>query len=168
MSKSRAHQALAIVALIVCAARVDAADVTVTIHAQPEGASVYENGRLLGATPVNLKYKTARRWSDCLSLQPLTVIWMSGAKATVGILTVCPQQTRRQQFSFLRPDSWPNLQVDLEWALKLAQLSIEQARLAALQAASDPPYVWVPPPPIVRPVHCTSTVIGSQIFTNCL
>lgn len=151
---------LALVALAIVV--LSAANLTMTIHSQPEGATVFEGTKLMGVTPLNLSYKLPRRWKDCLKIRDLSVSWVSGAKASLEGVSACPQNTKSQQLVFLRPDAYPNATLDLDWAFKMAQLSIEQAKVAAIQAQQATPVVIA-----TAPKHCTSQVIGTQVFTNC-
>jgi len=157
----------------------------VTYHSDPEGAMLYTNGnQAMGYTPVRLKYESPKGFRDgteCATLQPSQVRWVSGATASIGNLQACSVNGGQQSFSFGRPtgpksDLFPNgepppgLQVDLQFAFQRELLARLDAHAEA-QATRD---AWaraaasVPPPPAVaRPLSCTSLVIGHQIFTSC-
>lgn len=137
-------------------------DVKVTFQSDPTGATLYEevNGsqKLWGYAPITLKYQVPRKWKACMSLNPLKVRWASGAEASIT-LSVCPQTGKNQQFTFQRPTGVPGLELDVQFAIAMLQ---NAAAAAAAQAAAEP--VYIPSP---APMHCTSQVIGSQVFTNC-
>jgi hypothetical protein len=133
-------------------------DVKVTFQSDPTGATLYEDSagsqKLWGYTPVVLKYQVPKRWNACMALKPLKVRWASGAEASIT-LNVCPQTGKNQQFVFQRPTGVAGLELDVQFAIAML-------RNAAI-AAEAPAPVYIPP----APKHCTSTVIGNQVFTNC-
>jgi hypothetical protein len=133
----------------------------VTFHSDPEGAMVYANEgeQLAGYAPVRLKYtptEQLRAGKGCMTLQPVKVRWASGATASIATLQASPAQGGEQQFSFVRPDL-PGRELDVQFAIARIQ---NTALVAAAQAQSLPV-------PVYTPKHCTSTLIGNQVFTNC-
>lgn len=142
------------------------ADVRLYLLSQPGGASVFQGFRQLDGTLVyqpmasgEFVYKTPRRWTECLRVNPIKVRWISGAEAVVEDLQLCPAQGKKQQFVFMRPEGVDGALIDAQYALALLQA----------QTANTPP-----PPPAVYPTytpptttHCTTQVIGYQIFTRC-
>ena len=155
-----ASVSLLAVALSLSASSAQAADVKVTFLSDPTGATLYEEvkgtQKLWGYAPVTLKWQVPRKWKACITLSPMKVRWVSGAEASIT-LQVCPQAGKNQQFVFQRPAGVPGLELD-------AQFAIEMLRNAALAAPPSTPEYVAPPP---APQHCTSTLIGNQVFTNC-
>jgi len=90
-----------------------AADVTVTFWTTPAGATLVESGRTWGTTPFALKYKTPRRWKTCLTVNAVTVQWVSGAESTTPV-QVCPAQGKNQLVHLARPTDAPDLETDVQ------------------------------------------------------
>lgn len=149
------------VMLLLSAATVEAADVKVALRSDPPGAMVYtgplpagsDQVKAWGYAPLVLKWAVPRRWNSCLQTEPIRVRWLSGAEATIPSLQLCPQTGKNQQFTFMRPTGVPGVEIDGQFAVQLLQ-----------QAPAAPAAVYAPSP---QPVHCTSTLIGRQVFTNC-
>jgi hypothetical protein len=145
-------------ALSISTSYAEANDVKVTFLADPTGATLYEevNGsyKLWGYTPLILKWQVPRKWSTCVALSPMKVRWVSGAEASIT-LKVCPQTGKNQQFVFQRPSGVPGAELD-------AKFAIATMRNATLAVPPPPAPIYIP-----HTTHCTSTVIGNQVFTNC-
>ena len=61
-----------------CAGCVTAPALNMTYHSDPEGATLYERGRLWGSTPLTLTYQESRAVfarNECLLLNPPAVWW---------------------------------------------------------------------------------------------
>ena len=149
----------------------------VTVASDPAGATLFANNssQLMGYTPFTLKYELPKgffKQGQCTTVQGLMVRWASGAEAAISWLSVCPQNGKRQQFVFVRPDV-PGREVDAGFALRLEELALarESARAnrarriaeiwrqyAAQQQAIADRY---------RAVTCTSNLIGSTVYTSC-
>lgn len=146
-----------LLAVLLGAVNGEAADVKVTFQSDPPGATLYSEDipgtlKLWGYAPLILKFQVPRNWKDCIHTNPMRVRWLSGAEAAVSGIELCPQVGKNQQFTFMRPAGIPGAEIDGQFAIQL------------MQRQAPPPSVYVPPP---APVHCTSTVIGRQVFTNC-
>jgi hypothetical protein len=144
---------------------------TLTVYSDPAGATIYQNDQVFGYAPTRLKYKVTkgfRAGKECARLIPLKVRWASGAEASIGDQTACPQNGGNQQITFVRPTGVDGREMDVLFAIQITSLMQQRAanEAAATAAAWD---AIVPFRPIVpaRPVHCTSQVIGRQVFTNC-
>ena len=136
-----------------------AADVTVTIQSDPPGATLVSEDKpdtfkLRGYAPVTLKDPLPMKWSECLRTSPLRVRWLSGAEASVTGSSGCPQAGKNQQFTFVRPVGAPGAEIDGRFAVQWMQ---RQA----------PPPANVIEEPAYHATHCTSSVIGTQVFTTC-
>jgi hypothetical protein len=151
------------VVLVAAATSACASVVYITYHSDPEGAMVYVNSaqQFAGYTPVRLSYNhPAFADDECAYLRGVKVRWASGATAAVPSLIACPMKGRNQQLVFHRPPEAPGAGLDAQFAA-LRQLNDATLQQVAIQAA----WAAVPPPP--RQTHCTSQVIGTQVFTNC-
>ncbi|HXI11336.1 MAG TPA: hypothetical protein VNM92_01655 [Thermoanaerobaculia bacterium] len=138
--------------------------IEVTYHSDPPGASVYEEGRLWGVAPIKIKYNLAGKFKECAALKAVTVRWVSGAEVSMGELTICPQNGKKQQFSFMRPTGIPGIELDVTFAIDMMR---SQAAQHAASAASDAAGAAAVAAVFQRPKQCITTVIGTQIFTNC-
>ena len=155
----------------------------VTYQSDPPGASLFQNGQLMGYTPYTLQYQLSDddRRQGVKLLQGTSVKWASGASANVPNLTAnLTQFGLTQHFTFQRPDV-PGRETDMQFALELQKLAImrQQAQAQSLQAQAQAQQAKAQQDqafyqllqtmrPTVRPTtNCTSTVIGSIVQTNC-
>ena len=136
--------------------------IEVTYTTDLAGAMLYEGERAWGMTPVLLKYELPE---GCTNVRPLTVRWPSGAEASIAALTVCTKMGKHQQFAFNRPVGYPGREVDAQFALQLAQMSLQQQQADSAYLLSLRRTLRIPTPTL--PIHCTSQVVGNQLFTNC-
>lgn len=127
---------------------------TVTFRSDPPGATIYENGKAWGAAPMALRYNAPGRFTACLPLRPITLRWVSGAEVALNDVQACPAAGKKQEFTVFRPEGVPGAEIDAQYAVALVQ------QRATAQAAA-------PVPVVTAPKFCTTTVIGTQIFTTC-
>jgi hypothetical protein len=116
-----------------CAGCVTAPALNMTYHSDPEGATLYERGRLWGSTPVTLTYQESRAVfarNECLLLNPMHVRWASGVVASVTTLQACPASGLSQAYVFVRPPDAPGADKDANFAVQLE-------RDTALQQQAD-------------------------------
>ena len=95
---------------------------SMTYLSDPEGASLYEGGRLLGFTPMTLTYREGRAafaHNECLRLNLMHVRWASGVVASAPNLQACPAPGYSQQYVFKRPADLPGVETDAEYAAEL-------------------------------------------------
>lgn len=146
--------------------------VSVTVHSDPEGATVYANTShtLIGYAPITLTYPTSKnfqRGKTCDAMQPVMVRWASGVEASIDTLTLCPVNGATQQFTFERPDE-DGRQIDVQFALEIAKVrAMQQMANAASEPDDVPPPIIYSAPPIRQRTHCYSYPIGNRIITNC-
>lgn len=163
------------ISLIAVPLMATAKDVKLTYVTMPAGASLIQEGQILGETPYTLTYKVPDKWKECVTLRSVTLRWVSGAEITDGV-TVCPKNGKKQQVQFDRPSGVPGLDVDAGYAVQLRQLesmekrrrSEEYARFEALMrgirednAAQERTLA------AQRALHCISQVVGNVITTTC-
>ncbi len=146
-------------ALLVLASTGCANAINLTIHSEPEGATVYANdaGQRMGTTPVTLKYKAPPGFwerASCFQIQRLRVMWVSGATATWEQPSLCSVTGRNQQYVFNRPSDPPGRDQDAMAAIadqsaRVAQAEAEARRLetlAQILAAAAAPAAGSSPP----------------------
>ncbi|HSY07699.1 MAG TPA: hypothetical protein VK820_04085 [Steroidobacteraceae bacterium] len=112
------------IAFGLCAGCVSTPVLKMTYHSDPEGATLYEGGRLLGFTPVTLTYpdgRTAFARNECLPLNSMHVRWASGVVASNTSLQACPARGFVQAYMFVRPPDAPGADIDAHYALRLLQ-----------------------------------------------
>jgi len=137
---------------------------TVTLRSDPPGATVYEEGKALGVAPLDITYTAPGRFSECLPLKALKVRWISTVEVDLPDLKVCPDAGKKQQITVFRPKGLPGIELDAQYAAALlqqrtaAQLATDAAWASSLATLQQQ---------LLQPRQCTSTVIGSQVFTNC-
>lgn len=148
-----------LVPVILCVSGCATTSMRVTYLSDPPGATLYQDGRPVGVTPVQLTYQTdeAFKKGGCMTLRGTTVKWASGAVAEVSSLNACSSTGRRQEFMFIRPDV-PGRDIDMNYALQRDrnQIMRRQADAAALNATKPP-----------KPMNCSSFVTGNVINTHC-
>jgi hypothetical protein len=144
--------------------------VTVTIHSEPEGASLFLNDARtpMGITPATVTYKFS---GDCARMQGGEARWTSGAVATVSAIDLCANTGKQQTVTVARPTDAPDLAGDLQVAYQRAALAQLQAQTQAIVAASAPVYTppvlqpWVAPKPYVL---CISRdVVRGVVYVSC-
>ncbi|MDH3641329.1 MAG: hypothetical protein OES38_04495 [Gammaproteobacteria bacterium] len=97
--------------------------VAVTFFTEPANASLYSpSGGLYGATPLTLYYELPPKWDECVQLEPLQAVWVSGADAEVA-LTACPDKGNSQHYTFERPEI-AGVDLDEWFAQKVDQLAM--------------------------------------------
>lgn len=151
----------------------------ITFHSDPEGATLYANNanQLFGYAPTRLKYTPEKQFRDgtgCMRLQGAMVRWASGAEMSIGALEACPQNGGEQQFVFKRPDDIPGREIDVMVALEQQRFAVmsEQARAtqraAYWQSLSAQYATQIERNRQIRlRMNCTSSVVGSYVYTNC-
>jgi hypothetical protein len=109
-----------------------------TYLSDPEGASLYEGGRLLGYTPMTLTYAASRAafaHNECLRLNSMHVRWASGVVGSAPNLQACPAPGYSQQYVFKRPSDLPGAEIDATYAVELERNPLMQQQ-ASTQDAS--------------------------------
>ena len=146
--------------------------VKVTFYSDPPLATIYQGSQRMGVTPVTLQYRLTKddlERGDA-TFQGASARWVSGATAEISRLDINLSIGRDQQYTFFRPQSYPGLDIDVQYASNFRRdlmnlavpLLLEQQQQEALQ----------PRRPIVPPVNtpptyntnCTSDAYGN---TNC-
>jgi hypothetical protein len=150
-----------------CASRIQ-----VDYLSDPPGATLYEEGRPIGVTPVSLYYAPDASFKNgsCQRAKGTSVVWASGVRAEISFLELCPNVGWTQHYWFRRPDV-PGRDVDMNFALQMQRNGIMQQQAAA-QALSNmrPPLTpyQLPAPPRMGPaLSCTSYNSAGQVITNC-
>lgn len=108
----------------------------VTYHTQPTGAMITERetGVQFGMSPVRVSYVWDKRnvVNGCLQVKGMSAQWVSGAKSeSPNIIRVCGKG--EQQYQIPYPQNSTDAAKDMEFALKVQQLRMQQS-LAARQA----------------------------------
>lgn len=113
--------------------------VSMTYHSDPEGATLYEGGRLWGYTPFTLTYPGMDypfSQQRCARINPVQVRWASGVTASRDDLQLCPQNGYSQQYVFQRPAT-PGAEIDASFALQLQSNAIQAQRNSVMQQQAD-------------------------------
>ena len=130
--------ALNTVLLGLCAGCASVPPLKMTFHSDPEGATLYERGRLWGATPVTLSYEESRAVfarHECLRLSPMHVRWASGVVTTVDNLQACPAGGLQQAYVFARPADAPGAEIDANFARQLQRDDALQEKVGTQDAS---------------------------------
>lgn len=168
--------------LALSASPVFADKVKLTIISDPAGATVYVNQskQLMGYAPSTIEYEFERdffKHGRCERIQPLTVRWASGAEASIDTLQLCGSTGKNQQFVFVRPADVPDRELDVLFALELQRLAAEERRASAERRSRV--YAMLAESyrqradasrrrlDSLRPMNCTSTMVGSYVYTTC-
>ena len=115
---------------------------TLTVISQPAGAYVTEaeTGMVLGMAPVNLRYDimaliNSPAGDGCWLVKGLNAQWASGATSTTGpVIRLCGPLYGGYTFTINRDPSYPNLEADMNVALQVQNLQIQQQIQATQQA----------------------------------
>lgn len=140
-----------------------ATQIRVDYISDPPGATLYDDGRPLGVTPVRLSYPAdeAFKGGQCQDLKGTTAVWASGARAEVSSLNACRSVGWIQSYVFVRPDV-PGREVDMNFALQLQRNGIMQQQVdnAAAQNAINAKRK-------AAPKNCTTVFSGYVANTTC-
>lgn len=125
MFKATVALACALV-LTACAEAPARNEATLTYETTPEGATLYEGGKVIGVAPVSRSYPADSKGGQ-IRTPDVTAVWPSGAKTSFyTFLQVGDDRVATLE----RPAAAPNLQADLENAKKYKAASDqEKARI---------------------------------------
>jgi hypothetical protein len=147
---------------------------SLAVFSQPEGAYITEKGtgRVIGVTPTRVVYDPEsltkyRRADGCYIVKGLEARWVSGATSALDLISLCGQRNGAYNITFSRAGNYPDLEKDLEFALRLQSVRAQEQQAQASQdAALAAVYqAFIPKP--AKPLNCTSTQIGNTVRTNC-
>lgn len=148
-------------------AKIKIVDIKVNFLTDIDGAQLYQDDVFMGTTPTQLKYRLAQ---GCTNVKPMVVRWASGAEAFVEGLRVCTETGKLQHFTFNRPTGYPGREIDAQFAVQLAMLAEQRAEARArewVELQQRIANLFPKPAPLPPTVHCTSTVLGPFINTDC-
>lgn len=140
------------------------------VYSQPPGAYISEkgSGTVFGLAPTVIAYEASslvKRADGCYYVKGLDAKWVSGASASLETIKLCGAPTGTYNITFSRSPNYPDLERDLQFALKLQSANTEQRKArAAEEAANAATYQAYKPS---KPVTCTSTQIGRTVQTDC-
>lgn len=148
--------------------------VKVTYYSDPASAALYEGQRAFGYTPFTLVYPITPQDSErgYMLLRGTTVVWASGASASVQSLKADLSQGNNFHFIFIRPDV-PGREVDLNFALqvernRILQQQAEAQRDQAFWQMYNAIFTqYQKTIPTYNRTNCTSNIIGNSIYTTC-
>lgn len=148
-----------------------------TVMSQPEGAFITEKGtgRSYGTAPVTLFYERAvllnnKAPDGCYLVKGFDARWVSGASASLEVVRLCGSDVGNYNISFNRDSAQAGLDRDLQFALQLQTLRVQQQQAKAAQDAATAALfsAWANTQKTQQTnVNCTSTQIGNTIQTNC-
>ena len=131
--------------LLLCGCATGPTQATLTVISQPAGAYVTEidTGRTLGMAPVNSFYDVMALVNSpagpgCWLVKGFNAQWASGATGTTGpTVKLCGVATGSYNITINRDPSYPNLEADLNVAIGVQNLQIQQQIQAAQQAQAQ-------------------------------
>ena len=137
----------------------------------PPGATLYQDGQVIGVTPARITYEPDQTFSSggCMNLRGTAVKWASGAAAQISFLSVCKSLGTLQHYVFNRPDV-PGRDIDANYALQLQRNGIMRSQADAANTAATLQIMRAlqPPAPAFNPpVNCRSYRVGNEIRTDC-
>lgn len=162
--------ALVIAAITGCASTGTIKSITVTYYSDPPGASLYSGGKYMGVTPIALSYGIGK--NTCNGVQPIRLLWASGAEANETELRVCQQTGKYQQFTFSRPTDVPGRATDVQIGMQSQRNAAEAAARSddaaweAIQSISDSSTKYIESTQS-KTVNCTSELVLGKVQTTC-
>lgn len=160
-----------------CATLLGVPQSTVTVYSTPEGAYITESGtgRALGIAPVTSYYNTASLQANgteaggCYLVKGFEARWVSGATASVPTVRLCNGPKAAYNVSLSRNSSYPGLQNDLEFAIRLKALRLQaqQAQAAEDAAAAQLFSAFTAAQQSTAPVRCSTRKVGNTVQTVC-
>ena len=107
------------------------------VGSEPEGATLTTlgTGVDLGLAPVLLVYEQSdleksRQEDGCYRVRGIEARWRSGAMAVIDPITLCDTDQRQHERTLTRPDTSPDLRVDLQFAHELRAADMDAHRRA--------------------------------------
>lgn len=151
-----------------------ATQASLTVFSQPEGAYLTEKGtgKVYGVAPVTVVYDSKalsnfKGADGCYRVKGFEARWVSGATASLDLITLCGTSTGEYNITFSRASTYPDLDRDLQFALQLQSIRAQQQQASAAQDAAAAAVYRALNPPQRKPLNCTSTQLGYTVQTNC-
>lgn len=88
----------------------------IAFYSEPPGASIMVNDKFIGTAPITLKWTLPDGATEGVSSQPVTALWISGAKATFTPKII---GGKPQYYAFQRPAAHPSAEADMEHGRRL-------------------------------------------------
>ena len=149
--------------------------VRVTVKSNPDAAYITSGGGVSGIAPVvgfwdeKLFEKASRNERGCFQLRGFTATWASGAVSEVPHIQVCGSTDGYYELVMSRDMNHPNLEKDLQFALQVQAVRVQQAQSEASQMAAAAA-MWSATKvgqTTQRPFNCSSYNLGGTVQTNC-
>jgi len=145
-----------------------------TVFSQPEGAFITEKGtgQSFGTTPVVLQYEKEnllmnKTLDGCYLVKGFDARWVSGASASLEVIRLCGSNVGSYQITFNRDPLQPNLEKDLQFALQIQAIRIQQQQASAVQDSAAAALFSAWNTSQNTSLNCISTQMGDIISTNC-
>ena len=142
----------------------------VTVYSDPPLATIYQGSQKMGVAPVELSYKLSEEQirAGSASVSGLTARWVSGATAEINSLNLSLANGKAQQFTFVRPQSYPGVEMDVQYVSEYRRAFMNALpALLLLQQQQPPPQIPTVPayrPPPAYNTYCTRDSFGNS---NC-
>ncbi|MDE2078692.1 MAG: hypothetical protein KGI91_16730 [Burkholderiales bacterium] len=160
--------------LLACGLAGCSTQASLTVYSQPEGAYLVEkgSGKSYGVAPTTVVYdastlKNFRNAEGCYVVKGFEAKWVSGATAALELITLCGSSTGAYNITFSRPQDYPNLDKDLQFALQVQSTRALQQQARAAQDAADAAFYNNLIQQQRSTVNCTSTQFGNTVQTRC-
>jgi hypothetical protein len=145
-----------------------------TVFSQPEGAYLTEKGtgKVYGLAPATVVYDSKalsnfKGADGCYRVKGFEARWVSGATASLDLITLCGSSTGAYNITFSRAPTYPDLERDLQFTLQLQSIRAQQQQARAAQDAAAAAVYRAFNPPQPKPLNCISTQFGNTVQTNC-
>lgn len=151
---------------------------TLTVYSQPSGAYITESstGKAYGIAPITVKYdaKAMNSYKDasgCFVVKGFEAKWVSGATtSSQPTIKLCGSNTGAYTYQLTRDKNAPDLDRDLDFALRQSAVRAQQAQAQAVQDSAAI-QAWsalqASQPKPVAPITCNSYSVGTSVQTNC-
>jgi len=151
-----------------------ATQATLSIYSQPEGAYIteVETGKSFGMAPVAVVYDPAslnlhKNAEGCFMVKGFEARWVSGAASTINPIKLCGSNIGDYNIILNRDSSHPNLEKDLQFAIQLQALRAQQQQAQAAKGSAAAALWSAWSASQQNNINCTTTPIGSSVYTNC-
>jgi len=148
---------------------------TLVVYSQPEGAQIteIETKTMFGFSPAFIAYSKEslnmnKDINGCFIIKGLEARWVSGAISSVNPIKLCGSNTNQYNITLIRDMELPNIEKDLNFALKVQSIRAQQAQAkAASDAAVYSAFSSIIANCQNNTIHCSTNTVGTQTFTNC-
>lgn len=160
-------------------------NLNLTYNSDPSGAMLYDGEKSIGYTPITVSYILSKEDINRghFILKEKNVRWVSGATKFAETIKINLSNGFQQEYNFVRPKDAPDKNLDTQFAAELIKARIMQQQVDAQKLSYEKQHRLQQEQiqllkhkqenQLMQPFqhnsrqHCTSRMVGNQIYTDC-